>query len=145
MTIQDCLIFATEHPVCFLATTDGEQPHVRTLLLWFANEYGWYFAILSNKAMSRQLKNNPHCEVCFYNNPPDLMQAKMMRVTGSVEFVNDPKLTQRAYEERKFLDDLAGQSIEPFLEIVRIASGEAHFWTIATDVLKEGTLERIHF
>jgi len=38
MNLQDCIQFATEHPICFFATMDGDQPRVRALALWFANE-----------------------------------------------------------------------------------------------------------
>ncbi len=42
MDIQDCIKFATENPICFMATTDGDQPRVRTLALEFVNENGFY-------------------------------------------------------------------------------------------------------
>jgi pyridoxamine 5'-phosphate oxidase len=94
--------------------------------------------------MSKQLHKNPKVEVCFYNNPAELPQAKQMRVTGEVEFVEDAEIKQQIYEKVKFLDDLAGRSVEPLLEVFRIKSGEAHFWTLA-DVLKEPELERMTF
>ena len=43
MDFQDCIKFATEIPVCYLATADGDQPRVRTFLLWYADETGFYF------------------------------------------------------------------------------------------------------
>ena len=93
---------------------------------------------------SKQLHKNPKAEVCFYNNPTDLPNAKAMRLTGDAEFLDDAELKKKVYKERKFLDDLAGQSVEPFMEVFRIKTGEAHFWTML-DVLKEPELERLRF
>jgi len=144
MDLQDCITFATENPVCYLATTDGDQPRVRAVLLLFANENGLYFETLSPKEVSKQLHKNPRVEICFYNNPADLQNGKMMRVTGEVEFLDDEELKKEVYEKIRFIEDLAGKPIEHLLEVFRIKTGEAHFWTMA-DVLKEPELERIKF
>jgi uncharacterized pyridoxamine 5'-phosphate oxidase family protein len=144
MDLQDCITFATENPVCYLATTDGDQPRVRAVLLLFANENGLYFVTLSPKEMSKQLHKNPRVEICFYNNPADLQNGKTMRVTGEVEFLDDEELKKEVYEKIRFIEDLAGKPIEHLLEVFRIKTGEAHFWTMA-DQLKEPELERIKF
>ena len=144
MNLQECIKFANENPVCFLATTDGDQPRVRGILLWFADDNGFYFAILSTKDMSKQLHQHPKVEICFYNNPQELADAKSMRLTGNIEFIDDPTIKKKAYEERKFLDDIVGKSIEPYLEIIRLRAGDAHFWTMA-DVMKEKELEHLKF
>ena len=144
MELNDCIRFANENPVCFLATCENNQPRVRGLIMWFADNSGFYFAILSTKNMSAQLHKNPNVEICFYNHPAELGHAKSMRVTGKIEFLDDPGLKEKAYENRKFLDNIAGQSIEPYLEIVRLSSGDAHFWTMA-DVMKEKQLEHLKF
>jgi uncharacterized pyridoxamine 5'-phosphate oxidase family protein len=144
MNLQDCIKFATENPVCFVATTDGDQPRVRVIALWFANENGFYWGILSPKQVYRQLKTNPKVEVCFYDNPSDLMQAKQMRVTGKVEFVDDQELQKKVAEEGAFLEQLTGKPLGHLWKIFRIHSGEACFWTMA-DTLRESELERIRF
>ena len=144
MDLQDCVKFASENPVCFAATMDGEQPRVRALLMFFANERGFYFATLSPKRFSQQLKENPKVEVCFFNNPPELPEAKQMRVTGEIEFLDDEELIKRVTQERAFLEDMSGKSLEGLWEVFWLPTGEAHFWTLK-DVLKEPDLERIRF
>jgi uncharacterized pyridoxamine 5'-phosphate oxidase family protein len=144
MDFKDCIQFANDNPVCFTATMDGDQPRVRGLLMWFADESGFYFITLSPKQFSRQLKENPKVEVCFYNNPPELQGAKQMRVTGEAEFRDDEELLEKAYQTRAFLEELAGRPLKPVVEVYRISTGEAHFWTLQ-DVLKEPELERIKF
>jgi uncharacterized pyridoxamine 5'-phosphate oxidase family protein len=127
-----------------VATTDGDQPRVRGMLMWYADETGFYFMTFSPKKFSEQLKSNPKVEVCFYNNPAELQNAKQMRVTGEVEFIDDPETLDKAHETRAFLEPLAGQPLRPLTVVFRISSGEAHFWTLM-DVLKERELERIQF
>jgi uncharacterized pyridoxamine 5'-phosphate oxidase family protein len=139
VTTQECINFATENPVCSLATVDGDQPRVRTFLLWRANESGFYFETFNPKDVYEQLKNNPKVEICFFNNESDLEKAKTMRLTGEVEFLDDPDLKKQLLEDRPFLQDA-----EPVLELFRVHSGEAFFWTMA-DVLKEKEIERVRF
>ena len=144
MNKQDCIEFANQHPVCFLASTDGSQPRVRAVLLVKADETGFYFDLLNSKNMVKQLLANPKAEVCFYNNAPDLMLAKQMRVTGVMELVRDEALIQKVAADRSFLDKLAGQPTAPLTMIFRLCMGEAFFWTMP-DILKEAQLERIKF
>ena len=144
MDLQDCVKFASENPVCYVATMDGDQPRVRAFLMFFADESGFYFGTLSPKDFSKQLKKNPKVEVCFYNNPPELPDAKQMRVTGKIEFLDDKELVNRITQERAFLEQFAGQSLEGLWEVFRVHTGEAHFWTLP-DALKKPELERIKF
>lgn len=144
MEIHEFISFAQANPVCFLATADGDQPHVRGMLMFFADNTGFYFGTLAPKNMAKQLHNNPKVEVCFYNNPTDLAQAKQMRLMGEIEFVNDPALKHRIHEERKFLDDIAGENLESYNEIFKVSTGDLHFWTMM-DVMKEPRLEHLEF
>ena len=144
MNLQDCIQFANANPVCYIATVDGDQPRVRGVLMMSADESGFYYALLSFKQVSRQLKANPKMEVCYYNNPPNLGEAKQMRVTGTAELVTDRALIHKVAQERAFLEPILGQPLEPVIEIWRISHGDAHFWTMM-DVLKEPQLEHIKF
>ena len=56
MDFKDCIKFANETPVCYLATVEGKQPRVRALGFWFADESGFYFQIGAMKDMYRQLQ-----------------------------------------------------------------------------------------
>jgi uncharacterized pyridoxamine 5'-phosphate oxidase family protein len=144
MDLQDCIKFATENPVCYLATADGDQPRVRTWLLWYADESGFYFVPLSSKQVVEQLQRNPKLEVCFYNNAADAADWKQMRVMGEAEFLEDEENLEKAYQNRSFLDPILGFSVRPFVRPFRVATGEAHFWTLA-DNLKESEIEKLRF
>ena len=144
MNINDYISFATANPVCYLATCEGDQPRVRTVLMYFADKTGFYFGTLSPKDMSKQLHHNPKVEICFYNNPKDLAHAKQMRLTGIVEFVDNPKMLHRMHEERIYLDDIAGRNLEPISEIFKVTAGDVHFWSLS-DVMNEENVEHVTF
>ncbi len=107
--------FANENPACYLATADGSQPRVRAFMLWFADETGFYFDTADYKDVCKQLKKNPNAEVCFYS--PS--EHRMMRVSGSVEFVEDVDLRRKLFE---------GKEDNPKTVIFRMGSGRVLFW-----------------
>jgi uncharacterized pyridoxamine 5'-phosphate oxidase family protein len=112
---------------------DEDQPRVRTFYLWYADESGFYFIPLAGKDVTSQLHQNPRVEVCFFNNGAGPADWKHMRVTGEVEFLEDEENLEKAYENRAWIDAIAGFSVKPFVRPCRIATGEAHFWTMADD------------
>jgi pyridoxamine 5'-phosphate oxidase len=140
--LTDGLAFAIAHPVCYLATEEGDQPRVRALLMWFADERGFYFATMSPKPLSRQLHANPKVEICFFNGASELQDARMMRVSGEVEFLDDEGLTQRVARERSALEAIIGEPLEPPTEVFRLRAGKASFWGPG-DVLGESRAERL--
>lgn len=144
MDYNDCLKFANDNPVSFIATVEGNSPKVRAFLMWFADKSGFYYHTSAAKNVSKQLKNNPNIEVCFYHAGGDIMAKNMMRVTGKVHFVDDLSLKARLLEERPFLKAIVKGPNDPMLEIFRIYEGEAHFWCMA-DNLREADIPRIKF
>jgi pyridoxamine 5'-phosphate oxidase len=132
MTIQDCINFANETPVCFLATAEGGQPRVRALGFWFADETGFYFQTSTVKEFSKQLEKNPKTEVCFYKQ--EGMIGSMLRVAGEVEFVDDRILKEKVLEDRAFLKNFGLTIDSPELLIFKIAHGEAHIWTMENNL-----------
>ncbi len=143
MNFQDCVKFANENRVCYIATTEGNQPHVRPLGMWFADDKGFFFQTESVKSVYKQLKSNNKVELCFYAPGPDV--GTVMRVIGKVDFINDLALKSKVLADRPFLKALGIQGPEnPLLVIFRVYSGEAYFWTMA-DNMKETDIERIKF
>ena len=132
MNIDDCIKFANENPVCYLATAEGDQPRVRALGFWFADETGFYFQTSSFKEFPLQLAKNPKTEVCFYRH--EGMIGKMLRITGEVEFLNDRMLSEKVLKDRPFLKSFGLTVDSNQLVILRIAHGKAHFWTMETNL-----------
>jgi len=127
MTLQDCIKFTNENPICYLATVEKDQPRVRALAFWFADETGFYFQTASFKEFYQQLKVNPKTEVCFYNNDPRM--GMMLRIAGKVEFLDDAGLKEKVMTDRPFLQAFGLSATSPGLILFRISHGQAHFWT----------------
>ena len=132
--------------MCAFATVDGDQPRVRMFGMWFADSEGFYFSTSKAKEVHRQLKANSKAELCFYVPPTRQLGeegtmdiGKVMRASGAVAFLDDPKLKERLLEERPFLRPNAEN-----IAIFRVEKGEAWFWTFA-DSGRESAIERIKF
>jgi uncharacterized pyridoxamine 5'-phosphate oxidase family protein len=139
MNIQDCIKFTNENPICYLATVDNDQPRVRALGFWFADETGFYFQTGSIKEIPAQLKNNPKTEVCFYKH--EGMTGTMLRISGKVEFVDDIKLREKVMNDRPFLKSFGLTVESPGLIIFRITHGQAHFWTMENNLKPKEYIE----
>jgi pyridoxamine 5'-phosphate oxidase len=141
MDFQDCVKFANENKTCYLATADGDQPRVRALGMWYADETGFYFQAQTVKAMCKQLGENPKVEIYF--NAKDF--SRIMRVTGKSKFIDDPVIRAKCIEERPFVKNFGiTEPDNPLLAVFHVYTGEAYFWTMA-DSMKEADIPRIKF
>ena len=140
MNFEDCIKFANENPVCYIATVDENgQPRVRGFLMWRADKTGFYFNTGTTKDFYRQLQANPKIEICFFNQKNE--GGVMMRVTGEAEYVDDMALRKRLVEEREFLKAWGYTADDPKLVLFRLAKGEACFWTMETNFEPKKTLK----
>jgi pyridoxamine 5'-phosphate oxidase len=141
MNFSDCVQFANKIKTAHLATIDGDQPRVRPLGMWYADESGFYFQSQSVKVLCHQLQKNNKVEFSFFD--PDSF--KVLRVSGKAEFINDIDAKKKVLEERTFLKDMGITTPDdPRLAIFRVAKGEAFFWTMK-DSMKEADIPRIKF
>lgn len=139
MKIQDFIKFTNENPICYLATVEDDQPRVRALGFWFADESGFYFQTGAVKEFYLQLKKNPKTEVCFYKQ--EGMIGTMLRISGKVDFIDDIKLKEKVLKDRPFLKEF-GLTIEsPGLIIFRISHGQAFFWTMQNNLKPKEIIE----
>jgi pyridoxamine 5'-phosphate oxidase len=132
--MSQALAFANQNPACWLATCVDGQPHVRGLLMWFADETGFYFHTGMMKSLSDQLMQNPRVEAAFYNPGKGPGDGRMMRVTGITERVQNPALEARLIQERAWLKDMVAAQAAGKLYLFRIVHGEIHDWTMATNL-----------
>jgi uncharacterized pyridoxamine 5'-phosphate oxidase family protein len=139
MEIKDCIKFSNENTLSFVATADGDQPRVRALGFWFADETGFYFQTSSVKEIPNQLKKNPKIEVCFYKHEGII--GTMLRISGNAEFVDDTKLKAKALTDRPFLKSFGLTVDSPGLVLFRIAHGKAHFWTMEKNLTPKEIIE----
>ena len=130
MTAQEMYKLMNENPAFHLATMDGDQPRVRGMLLFRADENGIIFHTASTKDVFAQIKKNPKAEMCFSGN------GIQIRVTGVLEQVSDEKLREEifAHPTRKFLQAWKENGIDGLLQIFRMKDCTAVAWTMETNL-----------
>ncbi|MCX6335418.1 MAG: pyridoxamine 5'-phosphate oxidase family protein [Bacteroidia bacterium] len=137
--IQDCIKFTNENPICYLATLEGDQPRVRAIGFWFADETGFYFQTSSFKEFPHQIKKNPNIEVCFYKH--EGMIGTMLRISGKAEFIQDKKLAEKVMADRPFLKSFGLTADSPRIMIFKIFHGTAHFWSMEKNLAPKEFIE----
>ena len=144
MDLSEYIRFATENPVTYIATIEGDQPRVRAFAMWFADSTGFYYHTGTPKSVFQQLKKNPKVELCFY--APGMQGAgRMMRVAGMVEFLESRSLEERLYKDRPWVKDLLKSAPnDAQLAMFRVAHGEAYFWTMENN-MRERDAPRMKF
>lgn len=141
MSLKEYADFANENKACYLATVEGDQPRVRCLGMWYADETGFYFQAQSVKALCRQLQQNPKVEVYFH--AKDF--SRVMRVSGKVRFIEDLEVRARCIEERPFVKNFGITGPDnPLLAVFQLYTGEAYFWGMG-DSMKEHLIPRVKF
>lgn len=129
MTKEEMYQLMNENPVFHLATMDGDQPRVRGMLLFRADEDGIIFHTGSTKDVFKQIMKNPKAELCFQG------QGHQIRVAGVLELVNDENLKNEIFNHptRKFLQAWKDNGIDHLFQIFRLKNGIAIEWTMETN------------
>lgn len=141
MDFKDCVKFANDNKTCYLATAEGDQPRVRALGMWYADENGFWFQGQTVKSFYKQIEKNPKVEIYFQTRD----FSKVMRVSGKAKIITDNKIRAKCIEERPFVKNFGITTPDnPLLGVFQIYTGEAYFWTMA-DTMKEASLPRIKF
>jgi uncharacterized pyridoxamine 5'-phosphate oxidase family protein len=130
MTKTEIIQFLNSNPACHLATADGNQPRVRGMLIYRADEQGILLHTGTPKDLYKQLMANPRVELCF-NNFKDNVQ---VRVSGKAELVEDQKLREDVVANRPFMKPWIDQHGYKFLALFRIRNAAATVWTMASNL-----------
>jgi uncharacterized pyridoxamine 5'-phosphate oxidase family protein len=131
MVTTDIIEFANRNKVCWLATADGDQPHVRGLLLWYADERGFHFHTGSTKSLPAQLRRNPRVEIAFFE--PGQDGGRMMRVAGRARFLDAAEYRERLHRDRPWVADIERALPEGELVVFVVDEGEVHHWSMAVN------------
>jgi len=139
MNKNDVFDFLKANPVFHLATIDGNKPRVRGLLLYNADENGIVFHTGKNKDLHKQLSANPNVEMSFHNGKfEDLIQ---IRVSGTVELVEDIELKKEVVQNREFMKPWVEKWGYDFLAVYRMKNGRAVVWTMKTNFAPKEFIE----
>lgn len=133
MNKQDIIALMNRNPAFHLATVENDQPRVRGMLLYRADENGILFHTACSKDVYKQISQNPKVELCFN----DFSQQIQLRVCGTLEIVNDRALQDEImnHPSRGFLrawqESGEFQDIYNNLAVFRLKNGLAYTWTMA--------------
>ncbi len=137
MTKSEILESINKNPVFFLATQDGEQPHVRGMMVVEADENGILFNTGKPKDVYRQLSANPLVELCFYN----AEESKQIRISGKVELMDEMNVKEKVLEKFPFLKPLVEKEGYDVLAPYYLRNGKAVVWTVETNLAPKEYIE----
>jgi len=129
MTKDEVLEFATQNPVFSLATTANNQPRVRMMMLYRADENGIIFCTGRDKDVNKQLSANPAVEFCFYN----AEQGRQVRIEGTVKMLDDLELKKQVVEAFSFLKPWVESQGYEVMICYRLQNTRAITWTMETN------------
>jgi pyridoxamine 5'-phosphate oxidase len=130
MNKSEILAFLEANPSCYLATVEGNKPHVRGIRIFKADENGIIFQTSKTKDLHKQLSENPNAELCFYSRTEGIQ----IRVSGTVEVVEDADLDNEIIAKRSFLKSaIENEGYE--LVVYRLKKAVATIWTLQTNLV----------
>src|SRR5210317_2237663 len=90
MTKDKILKFINEHPEFFLATCEGNEPRVRAMRLYQADNKCIVFNTSPGKHLYKQLLHNPAVEMCFYDG-----DTTQVRIRGKVQLADNAEFKEQ--------------------------------------------------
>lgn len=143
-TLKEILAFANENDTAWLATSEENQPYVRGLWMWYADETGFYFHTARAKRMCGQIEKNPKVAAAFMKGA-GTEQFATLHVEGTIEEVKDEMLMERLLKERSWLwQNIKASGVDTDVVIYRIAHGSAYIWNMSWNV-NEKNIPRVTF
>jgi uncharacterized pyridoxamine 5'-phosphate oxidase family protein len=130
MNKEQIIEFINKNPVCYLATCQARQPHVRGMMTYKADKDGILFHTGRPKDLCKQIAANPNVELCYF----DPATNTQVRVTGKAKMVEDLDLKKQIVRERTFLQPVIERFGYDVLAVFRVIGDEAVVWTFATNL-----------
>jgi len=130
MYASEIFDFMRANPGCHLATTEGDQPRVRGMLLYRVDEQGMVFHTGTTKALWRQILSNPKVEVAFL----DPQTHHQVRVEGLAEPVSDEALKAQIVRERPALQPIVDALGLERIGVFRVKPLRAAQWSLETNL-----------
>ena len=119
-----------------LATVENNEPRVRTMMLYKADESGIIFHTGPLKDVYKQILKNPSVQMCFY----DSSQNIQIRVRGTLEMINNAEVKKEIanHPTRTFMQAWKAhcKTEEDFynmFDVFCLKNGKANVWTFQTN------------
>lgn len=119
MDKKEILDFITKNPTHFLATAEGNKPHVRPFGTYRADEKGLIYFTQDVKDVYKQLAKNPEIETCYYASEITL------RIRGRVKWLDDMALKKEIVAHREFLKPQVEKNGWDYLKVFTLENAQA--------------------
>ena len=136
MTRQELFDFMNQTVAFTLATADGDEPRVRTMMLYQADETGITFHTGPFKEVYRQIIRNPNVQLCFY----DPARGLQVRVRGALEMVSTQALKEeianhpsRAFMQAWKAHCATEEEFYAMFDVFCLKGGIANVWTFQSN------------
>ena len=137
MNYNDIIEFVTANPICTIATSDKDQPHVRAFLTNIIDGK-IYFTTSLDKKVGQEIVQNKQSELCYLS--PDF--SRMLRITTTINILDNKNIKQYLIDTRDYLKHFNVD--DPSFILFTLSNSVARFWKLE-DNLKENDLEKIQF
>ncbi len=141
MTKNEVIEAINKNPVFYLATVEEDQPRVRGMLLYSADENEIVFHTAKMRDVYKQLMKNDRAELCFN------ADGVQIRISGKLELIEDNALKDEIanHPTRKFLDKWRNSiTVEEFHQqfaVFRLTKGNITLWTMERNIEPKIELE----
>jgi uncharacterized pyridoxamine 5'-phosphate oxidase family protein len=131
------------NPAFQLATVEGDQPRVRTVFLFRADDNGIIFHTGAFKDLHKQIEANPKVELHFYDPKKNIQ----VRVTGRFEQITDNAFKDEIFNHpsRAFLKPMrnAGPLADFYKNFIvyTLKNGSAIWWTMQENLAPKRPVE----
>ena len=136
MNKQQVFDFLNGNLAFFLATADGDEPRVRAMLLYKADENGIVFHTGPFKEVYQQILKNPNVQMCFYNQQQNIQ----VRIRGKLEMINDRAVKEEIanHPTRMFMQSWKAScktedDFYNMFSVFRMPNGIANAWTFESN------------
>ncbi len=137
MNYNDILEFVTKNPVCTLATSTGNQPHVRAFLTNIIDDK-FYFTTSLNKNVGLEIQKNQLSQLCYLS--ADF--STMLRIETTLKLLDDKEMKQHLIDTKDYLKYFSADDAS--FVLFTLSNSKATFWRLENN-MKEDEIEKIMF
>ncbi len=128
MTKTEILALIKSNPTAYMATVEGNKPHVRAMGIYDASEDGIIIQTWTIKDIHQQVVKNPEVELCFNDRKAGIQ----VRISGKAEIINDLEFKKKVVEQRPFMKPTVEKRGLDVVALYRVR-GKATVWTMAAN------------
>lgn len=128
MTKTEIIELIKANPTSYMATVEGNKPHVRGMGIYSVDEDGIIIQTWTIKDIHQQILKNPEVELCFNDRKAGIQ----VRVSGTAEIIDDLDFKKKVVEKRPFMKPTVEKRGWDVVALYRL-KGKATVWTMATN------------